>query len=124
MDPADPDPKHCERPRFLKETMGFSLALKFCSILQVKYERTVETLGELVREDVKLGTLYLFLNLLTPSSAASSTTKVKMLNPKSSVAGSGIFIPDPGCLSRIWIFPHTGSQISDPGSRIQPKKRR
>jgi len=52
----------------------------------VKYERTVETLGELVREDVKLGTLYIFLNLLTPGSAASSTTKVKMLIPKSIVA--------------------------------------
>jgi hypothetical protein len=40
------------------------------------FERTVVTLGELVRDDVELGTLYIFLNLLTPSSAASSTTKV------------------------------------------------
>ncbi len=32
--------------------------------------------------------------------------------------GSGMFIPDPGCLSRILIFTHPGSRIPDPGSRI------
>jgi hypothetical protein len=44
------------------------------------FERTVVTLGELVRDDVELGTLYIFLNLLTPSSTASSTTKVTIIN--------------------------------------------
>ncbi len=32
-------------------------------------------------------------------------------------------VADPGCLSRILIFTHPGSRISDPGSRIpDPKK--
>ncbi len=30
----------------------------------------------------------------------------------------GTSVADPGCLSRILIFTHPGSRISDPGSRI------
>ncbi len=32
--------------------------------------------------------------------------------------GTGTSVADPGCLSRILIFIHPGSRISDPGSRI------
>jgi hypothetical protein len=31
-------------------------------------------------------------------------------------------VADPGCLSRIMIFTHPGSRISDPGSRIPDPK--
>jgi hypothetical protein len=33
-------------------------------------------------------------------------------------------VADPGCLSRILIFTHPGSRISDPGSRIQKQKQK
>jgi len=35
-----------------------------------------------------------------------------------------VSVVDPGCLSLIRIFPHPGSRIPDPGSRIQANKRR
>jgi hypothetical protein len=42
----------------------------------VKFETTMSTLGELVKEDVKLGTLFMFLVLMTPGNTTSSATRV------------------------------------------------
>ncbi len=56
-----------------------------------------------------------------------------MLRIRDVYPGSGMFIPDPGCLSRIpdvypgsriLIFTHPGSRISDPGSKNSNKRER
>jgi hypothetical protein len=47
--------------------------------VKVKFEKTVKTLGELVKDDIKLGTLYMFLILVTPGSTTSHITRVSSL---------------------------------------------
>ena len=44
--------------------------------VQIKFEGTVTALGELVKEDVRLGTIFFLLVLVTPSPTASHTTRV------------------------------------------------
>jgi hypothetical protein len=40
------------------------------------FESTVTALGEVVKDDVKLGTIFFLLVLVTPSPTASHTVKV------------------------------------------------
>jgi hypothetical protein len=49
-----------------------------------------------------------------------STVRKQKRNYDMQCCGSGMFIVYPG--SRILIFTHTGSRISDPGSRIQKQQ--
>ena len=41
------------------------------------FQHTLQTVGEIVKDDVKLGTIYIFLVLATPSVDLSQATKVR-----------------------------------------------
>jgi hypothetical protein len=54
----------------------------------------MSTLGELVKEDVQLGTLYMFLVLMTPGLSTSTTTRVS--TPFRSIIWRRKFWDNPG----------------------------
>ena len=41
------------------------------------FKETLDSLGHIVKDDVKLGEIFVFLVLVTPGDALSETTKVK-----------------------------------------------
>ena len=55
-------------------------------LFQIKFNETMRTLGDLVKDDIKLGTLYFFLLLATPSSSSPArvgTNSIKIFGPNS-----------------------------------------